>query len=152
MALVRWEDRTWDPFREFEEMSSRLSRMLARPMFSASGDILPTTEWIPSVNIAETDKLYSLSVELPQVKREDVHVTVEGSTLMIEGERKHEKEEKGTTYHRVESFYGKFLRRFTLPEDVEAAKLDASFRDGMLHISIPKMASKKQPALEVKIH
>lgn len=153
MALVRWEHRTWDPFREFEEMSNPLSRLFGRAVVPTNGDLMSAvTEWTPSVNISETDKLYTVSVELPLVKTEDVHVTLEGTTLMIEGERKQEKEEKGTQYHRVESFYGKFVRQFTLPDDVEAAKLDATFKDGMLNITIPKMASKKIPALEVKIH
>lgn len=153
MAIVRWENRTWDPFREFEEMSTRLGRLMGRPTSPTDGDVAPyMADWSPSVNISETDKHYAVNIELPQVKREDVHVRLEGSILTIEGERKQEKEEKGTTYHRMESFYGKFLRRFTLPEDVEAAKLDATFKDGMLYISVPKMLSKKVPALEVKIH
>lgn len=150
MALIRWEDRNWDPFRELEQMSSRLNRYFGR-IAPTNGDTA-VMDFSPSVNISETDKSYNVNVELPQVKREDVHVTLEGSTLTIQGERKQEKEEKGTTYHRMESFYGKFVRRFTLPEDVEAAKLDASFKDGMLMISIPKTASKKVQALEVKIH
>ncbi len=153
MAIVRWENRTWDPFREFEEMSTRLGRMMSRPTPPTGGDVAPyMADWSPSVNISETDKHYAVNVELPQVRREDVHVRLEGAVLTIEGERKQEKEEKGTTYHRMESFYGKFLRRFTLPEDVDSGKLDAAFKDGVLNIIVPKMPSKQTPSLEVKIH
>jgi HSP20 family protein len=153
MGLVRWEERTWDPFRELEEMSSRLNRFFGRALLPMDGDVTPgTSEWSPSVNIAETEKSYMVTAEIPQVKREDVHVTLEGQTLTIEGNRKHEREEKSMKYHRVESFYGHFMRRFTLPDDIEASKLDASYKDGMLSISIPKVAVKRSPALEVKIH
>ena len=153
MGLVRWEERTWDPFRELEEMSSRLNRFFGRALLPMDGDVAPAaSEWSPSVNIAETDKAYMVTAELPQVKREDVHVTLEGQTLTIEGNRKHEREEKGMKYHRVESYFGHFQRRFTLPDDVEASKLDASYKDGTLSISIPKAPVKRTPALEVKIH
>jgi HSP20 family protein len=153
MGLVRWEERTWDPFRELEEMSTRLNRFFGRALLPMDGDVTPgASEWSPSVNIAETEKAYMVTAEIPQVKREDVHVTLEGQTLTIEGNRKHEREEKGLKYHRVESYYGHFLRRFTLPDDIEAAKLEATYKDGMLHIAIPKVPIKRTPALEVKIH
>jgi len=112
-------------------MSSRFNRFFGSALLPMDGDVTPgTSEWSPSVNIAETEKSYMVTAEIPWVKRE----------------------EKGLKYHRVESFYGHFMRRFTLPDDIEASKLDASSKDGMLSISIPKIAVKRSPALEVKIH
>lgn len=151
MSLIRWEEKNWDPFRELETMNTRLNRLFARHMPQMTTDLSGGT-WTPAVNIAETDRNYTVSAELPEVKKEDVHVKLEGNLLTIEGERKAEKEEKNKRFHRVESFYGSFVRQFTLPEDAENARIEANFKDGMLHVIIPKSASKKVPTTEVKIH
>ena len=94
MALVKW-----DPFRELEEMSDRLNRMIARPSTHTNGgqgkEIMTVADWTPTVDISETEAEYAIKAELPEVKKEDVKVTVEDGVLTIQGERKQEKEEKG---------------------------------------------------------
>ena len=93
MAIVRW-----DPFRELEEMSDRLNRMISRPSTSPVAgqgkEVMTVADWTPTVDISESEAEYAIKVELPEVKREDVKVTVEDAVLTIQGERKQEKEEK----------------------------------------------------------
>jgi HSP20 family protein len=148
MALTRWEDvRTWNPFRELEEMSRRFGMLRG----DGGSEILRLADWSPSVNVKETDSAYEIEAELPQVARDDIHVKVENGVLCIEGERKHRKEEKGEKFHRIESSYGKFMRRFTLPEDADAAKVDATSKDGMLTVKIPRTAAKKTEAKSIPV-
>jgi HSP20 family protein len=144
MALVKWE-----PFRELEDMFDRHTGRLNWPRFSR--EVFTTAEWSPKVDIVETDKEYTIKAELPEVNKEDVKVNVENGELTISGERKQEKEEKGKKFHRVERFYGSFMRSFTLPDNVDAANIKASFKDGMLNLTLPKTAEAKPKATEVKI-
>jgi HSP20 family protein len=100
-------------------------------------------EWAPLADISEDDKEYLIKLELPEVKKEDVNVTVENGVLTISGERKFEKEEKNKKYHRVERAYGSFMRRFTLPDDADAEKGKAEFKDGMLTVHVSKSEKAK---------
>jgi HSP20 family protein len=147
-ALMRW-----DPFRELEDMSERLNRMFHRPADRAAGgkETITVADWIPTVDIAETDTEYQIKAELPEVKKEDVKVTVEDGVLTIQGERRHEVEEKGKRYHRVERSYGSFVRSFTLPDHVDDAKVKAEYKDGVLHLHLPKSEKAKPKAIDVKV-
>jgi HSP20 family protein len=158
--LTKWDPFNvpfrWDPFRELEEMHNRLTSffggrfpLLGGP--AGAEDITPTT-WAPRVDIAENDKEYAISAELPGVKIEEVKVSVENRVLSISGERKSEKEEKGKKYHRIERTYGAFTRSFTLPDDASGEKLSADFRDGILKVHLPKEESAKTKAIEVKVN
>ena len=151
MSLVRW-----DPFRELEEMSSRLNRVFGHSLVprSAEGakDTMAMFDWSPTVDIAETPEEFQIKAELPEVKKDDVKVSVENGILRLEGERKHEKEEKGKKFHRVERSYGSFLRSFTLPENVDDTKVQAEFKDGVLNVRLPKAPAKpKAKSIEVKV-
>ena len=148
MALVRW-----DPFRELEDMSDRLNRMFARP--AASGghgkETMIVADWTPSVDITETEGEYQLKAEIPDVKKEDVKITLEDGVLTLQGQRKQEKENKGTKYHRIERSYGSFARTFSLPDVIEADKVKAEFKDGVLNLHLPKSEKAKPKAIEVKV-
>lgn len=148
MTLVRW-----DPFRELEEMSDRLNRMISRPTSPHTNgkETMVVADWAPSVDISETDGGYQIKAEIPDVKKEDVKVTLEDGVLTIQGERKHEKEEKGKKYHRVERSYGSFVRSFTLPDLVDEEKVKADFKDGVLNLQLPKSEKAKPKAIEVKV-
>lgn len=146
MALIRW-----DPFRELESIQTRLNRMFSEGTGRAEEETPVFTNWAPAVDIQETEKEYVLKADLPEVKKDNVKVTMEDGTLTIEGERKHEGEEKGTTFHRVERAYGKFVRRFALPTEVQAANIRAEFKDGVLAVYLPKVAVAKPKAVEVKV-
>ncbi|MGB9601732.1 MAG: Hsp20/alpha crystallin family protein, partial [Limisphaerales bacterium] len=89
--------------------------------------------------------------ELPEVKKDDVKVTVENGVLTISGERKFEKEEKGVRYHRIERSYGYFARSFSLPEDADAEKVSAEFKDGVLKVHVAKSEKARPKQIEVKV-
>jgi HSP20 family protein len=102
------------------------------------------------VDIAEDDQEYMITAELPEVKKEDVKVTVENGVLTITGDRKFEKEEK-TKYHRVERCYGSFARAFTLPDNGDATKVNAEFKDGVLRVRVAKTEAARPKQIEVKV-
>lgn len=109
-----------------------------------------TRRWMPAVDIRETGDALSLFVELPGLAREDVHITLENNVLTISGERKFEKDTKGDDYHRIERAYGAFARAFTLPQNVKADKVEASFKDGVLTVTLPKAEEAKPRQVEIK--
>jgi HSP20 family protein len=147
MDIVRW-----DPFREMDEMSDRLDRFFnrRRPR-GASQETLLAADWAPLVDIMEADKEYVVKAELPEVPKEGVKVEIRDGVLHIEGERRKETEEKGRKFHRVERAYGKFLRTFTIPQDVEESKINADFKDGMLFVRLPKSTVARPKTVEVKV-
>lgn len=150
MSIVRW-----DPFRELEDMSERLNRVFGRAALargqSPSKDAMMVFDWSPTVDIVETPEEFQIKAELPEVKKEDVKVSVERGVLRIEGERKQETEEKGKKFHRVERSYGAFLRRFTLPDNVDENNVQAEFKDGVLNVRVRKAASAKAKSIDVKV-
>ncbi|MGA7881530.1 MAG: Hsp20/alpha crystallin family protein [Terrimicrobiaceae bacterium] len=142
----------WNPFRELEDIQSRLSSLFGRtPLRGFGEEAMTVSEWTPLVDIAEDDKEYLIKAELPEVKKEDVKVTVEGGVLTITGERKFEKEEKGTKYHRLERAYGSFMRSFTLPEGAAGDKISAEFKDGVLKVHLAKSPEAKPKSINVKV-
>lgn len=148
MALVRW-----DPFRELEEVSNRLNRMLAHPASHAANDkeAMIVADWTPSVDISETAAEYLIKAEIPDVKKEDVKVTLDDGVLTLQGVRRHEQEEKGKKFHRIERSYGSFARTFSVPDVVEAEHVKAEFKDGVLNLHLPKAEKAKPKTIEVKL-
>jgi HSP20 family protein len=134
-----------------EELLDRYNRAEGQ-LQSGGQEIMPKSDWSPRVDIAETDGEFIIKVEIPEVKKDEVKVTVENGVLMIHGERKQEKEEKGKTYHRIERHYGVFNRSFTLPGNVTSDKIKANFKDGVLAIEVKKVPEQKPKAIEVKIN
>jgi HSP20 family protein len=148
-ALTRW-----DPFKEMEELQNRLSGFFGRTAVrrkNGKEESITVAEWEPLVDITEDDKEYLIKAELPEVKKEDVKVSVEDGVLTISGERKFEKEEKNKRYHRVERAYGSFVRSFTLPDVADADKVNAEFKDGVLKVHLPKSEKAKPKQIEVKV-
>jgi HSP20 family protein len=120
------------------------------------GDISDTTSaftstWIPAVDIAERENEFVVRIELPGVTKEDVRITMQEGILTVKGEKKQEKESKGSDYHRVERSFGSFQRSFTLPTAVWAENIDASFTDGVLNITLPKAEEAKPKQIDVKV-
>jgi HSP20 family protein len=146
MAIVRW-----NPFRELEDIQTRLNRLFSEAPARTGEESFQFADWMPAVDIQETDHEYSVKVDLPEVKKEDVKVNVENGALTIEGERKKEKEEKGKKFHRVEREYGQFVRRFMMPVEVDAAKVQAEFKDGVLRVTLPKTAASTPRHVDVKV-
>jgi HSP20 family protein len=108
-------------------------------------------DWVPLVDVTETPKEYVIKAELPEIKKEDVKVAIEDGVLTIQGERKTEKEEKDRKVHRIERSYGKFLRSFSVPADVDDKKVLAEFKEGVLVVSIPKAETAKPRVIDVKV-
>jgi HSP20 family protein len=148
MSLIKW-----NPFNELEDISNRLNQIFGRPAVSAAADqqMLKMADWTPSVDISETDQAYLIKAEIPEVKREDVKVTIDDGMITIQGERKMEKEEKGKKFHRIERSYGSFVRSFRLPDGVDESKAKAEFKDGMINVTLPKSEKAKSKAVEVAV-
>jgi len=128
-------------FRTFEDV---VARMLNEPRGARP--------WSPSVDILETENELVLKADLPDVKLEDIEVRVENQTLTLKGERKFEKDEAAKGYHRMERSYGTFVRSFTVPTSVDAEKVAAEYKNGVLTVKLPKKeaAKPRQVKIEVK--
>jgi HSP20 family protein len=111
----------------------------------------PFTAWTPPCDIYEADKEIVLKLELPEMRKEDVHVTLENNVLTVRGERKFEAAVDRDNYHRIERKYGEFMRSFTLPTFVEGTKVLAEFKDGVLTIKLPKNKAALPRQIEVKV-
>lgn len=142
MTLMRWS-----PWQELESMHRQLSRLLEETPVGLTGE---AGEWVPTVDIRETDDALLLQVELPGIEKKDVHLEVRDGALTISGERRYEKDVKEENVHRIERAYGKFSRSFSLPGSVDAEKVDAKMKNGVLEIRLPKCESAKPK--EIAIH
>ncbi len=142
-----------NPWKELEDMERRLAAYFRQPLKTDKGEkeAIKVSQWSPLVDISEDDKEYVVKAELPGFKKEDVKLSVEDHVVSISGERKFEKEEKGERYHRIERAYGHFMRSFALPEDADAGKVSAEYKDGVLTVHIPKSAKAQPKSIEVKV-
>jgi HSP20 family protein len=143
MAIVRWE-----PARELATMEiERLNRMFT----DFYGEAF-SRAWVPPVDIYETDAHeVVLKAELPDLKREDINVTFEHGVLTLRGERKFEQEVKKDNFQRIERRHGAFSRSFTLPNTVDAGKISASYKDGVLTIRLPQREEAKPKQIAVNV-
>ena len=112
---------------------------------------MPFTARTPACDIYETEKELVLKMELPDVPKEFVHVTVENNVLTVRGERKFEENVDRENYHRIERNYGEFMRSFTLPAFVDGNRIVADFRDGVLTVTLPKNEEARPKQIEVKV-
>ena len=132
---------TWDPFRDMARAQDEFSRVWGTTRTAAG--------FTPSVNIHEDEGAYALSVELPGLKKEELEIEVDGGVLILKGEKKFESEKSEKGFHLVERRYGKFTRRFSLPETVNADGIEASMADGILTLTIPKIEAPKPKRISV---
>jgi HSP20 family protein len=152
MSIVRWEPFAGSPGGDFETLFNRFmpgmfGRWPTRPAAANGGNF----EWAPSADISETDKEYLIRAELPAVKKDDVKVTIDNGVITIEGERKQQKEDKNEKMHRVESFYGRFTRSFSLPDTVDESAIRCESKEGVLTVHIPKAQTQKQQPKQIKV-
>ena len=140
MTLVRW-----NPARELASMEiDRLNNMLND--FYSTG-----RAWMPAVDIFETqDREYVIKAELPDTRRDDINVSFENGVLTLTGERKAEFDTNQGTYHRSERAYGRFSRSFTLPATVDAHRINASYKDGVLTVRVPQREEAKPRQIAVE--
>ena len=147
MAIVRWE-----PFRDLvatQRDFDRLFREAFSPMFG-EGEV-STRTWAPPVDIYETDENLVLKAELPGIDPNNVEIRVEDNSLYLKGERKFEKEVKEQNYHRVERSYGTFTRTFSLPSSIDADKVTANYKEGVLTLTMPKREEAKPKTIKINV-
>jgi HSP20 family protein len=128
------------PFRFFEDA---LSDLMTEP---AAG-----RPWAPAVDILENENELIVKADLPEVKLEDISISLENGTLSLKGQRKFERKDERAGYHRIERSYGSFARHFSLPETVDAEKVNAAFKDGVLTITLPKKELAKPRTIKVNV-
>ena len=140
-----------DPFRLFP---NRMERLSDEPMLRTrvGNEEWPLKAWVPPCDIFETDKELVMKFELPEVEKEDVEVKVEQNVLTLRGERKFEEKTDRENYHRVERHYGEFMRSFNVPLYVNAARINAEFKDGVLTITLPKNEEARPKQINVKVN
>ncbi len=138
----------WDPFREIDSLRGDMERLFDSMLGRYPHERVEGL-WAPPVDVEETENAILVRAELPGMKKKDIKISLSGDTLCISGERKHKSEEKGRTFHRIEQVYGKFQRSLLLPADVVADKAKASYKNGILELSLPK--SEQAKAREIAI-
>jgi len=143
MELVRWE-----PFESLSKMHSRINDLFG-DSFWAKPD---SATWYPPVDVLESKDAYLVRAELPGMKKEDFHLEVKDGALTLTGERKSEKATDGAEYRSVERVSGKFWRSFSLPETVKHDAIQATYKDGILEIHVPKAEEAKPRQIEISVH
>lgn len=145
----------WNPLHELESMQDRILRAMHLGSSAHRPDdrqVMSAVEWSPTVDVSEDDHEYLVKVEIPEVQKEDVHVTLENGLLSVSGERRFEKEDKDKTYHRIERCYGKFNRSMMVPDDADPDRVTAEFKDGILRVHLEKSEAKKPKQIEVHVN
>jgi HSP20 family protein len=148
MAIVRF-----DPFRELTDMQDRMGRLLGE-FYGRQGadDLMRRGAWVPPVDIYDGgNHELVIKAELPDMKREDIQLTVENNTLTISGEKKMEESVKEEHCHRIERAYGSFSRSFSLPPTVDASKVSADYKAGVLTVRLPVREEAKPRQIQVKV-
>ena len=141
----------WDVMRELAAMQERMNRIWGSAYDRGREDVTSRGSWLPPVDIYETGaREIVLKAELPGLRREDIDLTVENSTLTIRGERRREEDVTEDRYHRLERTHGSFQRSFTLPQTVDAARVRAEYRDGVLTVVLPQREEAHPRQIEVQ--
>ncbi len=142
MTLVRWT-----PWQELENVNRQLSHLLDDAPF---GKLSEAEQWAPRVDIRETDDALLVQAELPGIDKKDVKLEVKDGVLTLSGERRYEKDVKEENVHRVERAYGKFMRSFSLPTNIDADKVTATMENGVLEVRLAKRESAKPKAITIQ--
>jgi len=146
-----WELTPWKPF-EFDRMRREMDRLWdsffeGRPGRKA-GEV---GEWLPSLDVSETKNDLVVKAELPGMDPKDIEISLNNGLLTIKGEKKQEKEEKDENYHVIERSYGSFTRSVRLPREVQSDKISASYKNGVLRVTLPKSEEAKKKEIKIKV-
>lgn len=143
MTLVRWSP--WRDVMSVQDEMNRLLNGLVARRASGSG----AEDWVPSVDISETDDGFIVTADVPGMTGDDIKISVANNVLTLRGDKKNVREDKGENYHRVERVFGSFERTFSLPSGVDSENIRAKYKDGVLEIRLPK--SKEAKPQEIKV-
>ena len=140
----------WDPFHNLSSLQDQVNRLF-ETSFKANADNSALTTWAPLVDIYETENELVIKADLPDVVEKDIDVRVENNMLTIRGERKFEESVKEDNYLRVERAYGFFSRSFSLPNTVNTEAIQATYKDGVLKVVLPKRAESKPKQVKINV-
>jgi HSP20 family protein len=148
MAIVRWSD----PFREFAQLQDRINRAFGDAYSRGDDGLLTSGSWVPPVDIYQSgEHELVLKAELPDMNRADIDITVDNGTLTIKGEKKLAGEVKEEQFRRIERRYGSFSRSFSLPQTIDAGRVAADYRDGVLTVTLPVREEAKPRQIKVNV-
>lgn len=146
MDLIQWR-----PFREVTRLRNEMDRLWDDYFGPGRRAFRPMEEaWIPAVDVAEAADKITVKAEIPGMEAKDIEISMVGDTLSIKGEKKSEREEKDENYHMVERTYGSFNRTMKLPAAVDPDKVEATYKNGVLTVTLPKQEEVKPKAIEIK--
>jgi len=141
---------TWSPYRDLASMQEHFNRLLGSTLPGRERDEeMSLGAWIPPVDISEDKERILMTAELPGFKENEIQVQMEGAVLTLRGERRHEEEKEGRTFHRRERSYGQFVRSFTMPNNVDRDRIKASFSNRLLEIELPKREEAKPKQIPI---
>ena len=143
MDLMRWS-----PLRDLDELFSRQGRLIDSGLPAMLGS---DVKWRPAANIVENETEFTIKADLPEVRKEDIDITVESGVLTLSGERRYEKKSDDEKEHRRETFYGSFTRSFALPEGTDESAISAESKDGVLLVHVPKVAATKRQPVSIRV-
>lgn len=146
MRVIKWE-----PFREVDDVFDRFFADAFRRWPRATVEGRAAADWAPAADVTETEGEYLIKAELPEVRKEDVSLSVQDGVLTLTGERKQEKRDDNEKVHRLERFHGSFARRFSLPEDADEQSIKAESKDGVILIHIPKHKVVQPQARQIEV-
>ncbi len=152
MAITRWRPRyEWSPFRALRELEDEMNRTFGLVRWPERETGLLEAGWTPAIDVYHDDGKLVVKADLPGLSKEDIDVSVVDNRLTIKGERKKETETKEENYHRIERLYGTFERTFELPATVDAGKIEAAYKDGVLEVTLPEKPEAKPKQIAVKV-
>jgi len=148
MTLVKYRP-AHDLFRMRTDMDKFFNQFFSR---AADQDDYPEVDWNPRVDIMEKETEYLVRAELPGLSKEEVKITLQDKVLTLKGEKKSEVKEENKSYHLCERSSGRFMRSFRIPTPVDSTKISASFKDGVLNVSLPKTEEAKPKEIEISMN
>lgn len=150
--LTIWKPfRELEPFRDFERLRRNMDRFWDSFFERGVRRTEEEGEWLPSLDVAETKDEIVVKAEVPGMEPKDIDISLSDGLLTIKGEKKQEREEKEEDYHLVERSYGTFTRSIRLPKEVRRDKISASYKNGVLKVTLPKSEEAKQKEIKIKV-
>jgi HSP20 family protein len=152
MPLIRWRPRReWDPFFDMLGLRDEINRLFNVSLTKGTGATPGAVTWAPAVDIVEEKGEYIVKAELPGLTKDDIDISVQGNIVTIKGEKKQEKEVKEGSYYSLERSFGRFERSFELGAEIDASKVKATFKDGVLELVLPQSESAKPKQIKVEV-
>lgn len=148
---MAWELAPWRPFREIDRIRREMDRLWDSFFERRPARVEEVSEWFPSLDVSETATDYIVKVEVPGIDPKDIDISLMNNLLTIKGEKKQEKEEKDENYHLIERSYGSFTRSIRLPSQVQSDKINATYKNGVLRITLPKTEEAKKKEIKIQI-